>query len=109
MRQASASIWQDGVEKAVVTGVSLLPGDLRTLYKGVVPVHRIVPSGTQMYSYDQIKQSVKLRGGRASCCTYVAVSTIAKRVAGAGGCETARVLTYRDKFSCSVEANFVGQ
>ena len=64
MRHAFASIWQDGAERAAVAGAAPLAGGVRALYKGVVPttVRGIVLSGTQICSYDQIKQSLKRRG-----------------------------------------------
>ena len=64
LRHAFATIYQDGARAAVAAGSSAAAGGIRSLYRGVGPttIRGIVLSGTQICSYDQIKQSLKKRG-----------------------------------------------
>ncbi|PIL33920.1 transporter [Ganoderma sinense ZZ0214-1] len=64
MRHAFATIYRDGAQAAIAAGTLSVAGGLRSLYRGVGPttIRGIVLSGTQICSYDQIKQSLKKRG-----------------------------------------------
>lgn len=64
LRHAFATIYQDGAQAAIAAGTSSAAGGLRSLYRGVGPttIRGIVLSGTQICSYDQIKQTLKKRG-----------------------------------------------
>ncbi|KAM5543268.1 hypothetical protein V8D89_003142 [Ganoderma adspersum] len=64
LRHAFATIYQDGARAAVAAGTSPAAGGIRSLYRGVGPttIRGIVLSGTQICSYDQIKQTLKKRG-----------------------------------------------
>ena len=64
LRHAFATIYGDGARGAIAAGTSSGAGGRRSLYRGVGPttIRGIVLSGTQICSYDQIKQTLKKRG-----------------------------------------------